>query len=87
MKVCVTGASGKVGRAAVIDLRAHGHEVLAVDRVPVLDPASPTEMGVDLRDAGQTLEALRGCDAVVHMANIPAPGTIRRRSPSTTTWR
>ena len=31
-------------------------------------------MGVDLRDAGQTLEALRGCDAVVHMANIPAPG-------------
>ncbi len=74
MKVCVTGASGKVGRATVTDLRAHGHEVFAIDRVPVLDPSSPTEMGVDLRDAGQTLEALRGCDAVVHMANIPAPG-------------
>ena len=74
MKVCVTGASGKVGRAAVAELRAHGHEVVAVDLLPVVDPVSATVMGVDLRDFGQTIEALRGTDAVVHMANIPAPG-------------
>src|SRR6202035_1926007 len=28
----------------------------------------------DLRDYGQATEALRGADAVVHLANIPAPG-------------
>jgi nucleoside-diphosphate-sugar epimerase len=28
----------------------------------------------DLTDYGQALEALRGVDAVVHLANIPAPG-------------
>ena len=31
-------------------------------------------IGADLRDPGDTLEVLRGCDAVVHLANIPAPG-------------
>jgi nucleoside-diphosphate-sugar epimerase len=28
----------------------------------------------DLTDYGQATEVLRGCDAVVHLANIPAPG-------------
>ena len=28
----------------------------------------------DLTDYGQTVEVLHGVDAVVHMANIPAPG-------------
>ena len=74
MRVCVTGASGKVGRAVVLDLRAHGHEVVATDVRPLIDPAGATEIGADLRDFGQALEVLRGSDAVVHMANIPAPG-------------
>ena len=39
----------------------------------------------DLTDYGQTVEALRGADAVVHLANIPAPGLPPRRSRSTRT--
>ena len=31
MRVCVTGASGRAGRAVVTDLVAHGHEVVATD--------------------------------------------------------
>jgi hypothetical protein len=37
-------------------------------------PAGPvTRIGADLTDYGQTIEALQGADAVVHLANIPAP--------------
>jgi len=74
MRVGVTGASGRVGRAAVAELRSHGHDVVPVDLAPLIDPFGPTQMGADLRDGGQAFEALQDCDAVVHMANIPAPG-------------
>ena len=67
MKVCVTGASGRAGRAVVPDLREHGHDVVSVDLLP---PA----LRADLTDYGQAVEVLAGCDAVVHLANIPAPG-------------
>ena len=72
MKVCVTGASGKAGQAVVRDLLAHGHEVVAADVV-----AGPPDLGapvrlVDVTDYGQTVEALAGCEGVVHLANIPS---------------
>src|ERR1700735_3648016 len=73
-KICVTGASGRAGRAIVRDLLQHGYQVAATDIA-----ASQHDLGVDilradLTDYGQALEALQGADAVVHMANIPAPG-------------
>ncbi|HEY2950281.1 MAG TPA: NAD(P)-dependent oxidoreductase [Micromonosporaceae bacterium] len=81
MLVCVTGASGKAGRATVAELLAHGHEVRATDVVP-----APIDLGVpllraDLTEYGQTVEVLHGVDAVVHLANIPAPGL---RTPAVT---
>jgi len=74
VRVCVTGASGKAGRAVVGDLLAHDYEVAATDLV-----APPADLGVhvrlaDLTDDDQALDVLRGTDAVVHLANIPAPG-------------
>ncbi|GAA4221248.1 nucleoside-diphosphate-sugar epimerase [Streptosporangium album] len=33
-KICVTGASGKLGRAVVRDLLDHGYEVVATDVRP-----------------------------------------------------
>jgi nucleoside-diphosphate-sugar epimerase len=71
MKVVVTGASGKAGRAVVRDLLEHEHEVLAVDLTsPVESPAA--FLLADLTDFGQTVECLSGVDAVVHLAAIPA---------------
>lgn len=81
VRIAVTGASGKAGRAVVHDLLAHGYEVLAIDQV-----ASPDRdvrvLQTDLTDYGQTVDALHGAAAVVHLANIPAD----RLRPSVTTF-
>jgi nucleoside-diphosphate-sugar epimerase len=73
-KVVVTGSSGRAGRAVVRGLLEHGYDVLGVDRLkPARDLGAPT-LQADLTDLGETLEALLRADAVVHLANIPAPG-------------
>jgi nucleoside-diphosphate-sugar epimerase len=73
VKVAVTGASGKAGRAVVRDLLDHDHDVLAVDVVPPSESRAAFLLA-DVADFGQTLECLAGVDAVVHLAAIPAPG-------------
>jgi len=78
-RIVVTGANGKTGRVVVEDLLAHGHSVLATDAVGPAGHLSIPTLGTplliaDLTDYGQAFEALRGADAVVHLANIPAPG-------------
>jgi nucleoside-diphosphate-sugar epimerase len=78
-RIVVTGANGKTGRVVVADLLAHGHEVVATDAVGPAGHLSIPELGVpllvaDLTDYGQAFEALQGAEAVVHLANIPAPG-------------
>lgn len=72
-KVVVTGGSGKAGRAVVADLVQHGYEVLNVDLAAPREAASAF-IKADLTDLGQCYEVLRGADAVVHLAAIPAPG-------------
>jgi nucleoside-diphosphate-sugar epimerase len=75
-RVCVTGASGKAGRAVVADLREHGYDVLATDAAVSREDRDEGMLRADLTDYGQAVEALSqaGADAVVHLANIPAPG-------------
>ena len=71
-KIVVTGGSGKAGRAVVNELNARGYQTLNVDQT--IPPASwGWALGADLTDLGQTIEALKGADAVVHLAAIPAP--------------
>src|SRR6201996_8375566 len=79
-KICVTGAAGKAGRVAVAELLDQGYQVLATDIVPhpptLPGPNSRPDFGytrADLTDYGDTVELLSGVDAVVHLANIPAP--------------
>jgi nucleoside-diphosphate-sugar epimerase len=74
-RIVVTGGSGKAGRAVVRDLSEYGYEVLDVDVVASLHPDDPTRVA-DLADLGQTIESLRGADAVVHLAAIPAPNIV-----------
>ncbi|MGA2927365.1 MAG: NAD(P)-dependent oxidoreductase [Solirubrobacteraceae bacterium] len=77
-KIAVTGGSGKAGRAVVVDLLEHGHEVVNIDRAPSAqsrDPFSPAPLLLaDVTDFGEALEALSGgVQAVVHLAAIPSP--------------
>jgi nucleoside-diphosphate-sugar epimerase len=76
MRICVTGASGKAGRAVVADLVAQGHWVRSADLIkPAVDDLDEAEiLQADLTDYGQAFEVLQGVDTVVHLANIPAPG-------------
>jgi nucleoside-diphosphate-sugar epimerase len=67
VRVVVTGASGKAGRAVVSELREHDHDVVGVD-------LAPPSIVVDVCDFGQLLECLAGADAIVHLAAVPAPG-------------
>lgn len=79
MRIAVTGSSGKLGRTVVRHLREEGHQVVGLDRV---GERGPGFVRLDLRDAGQVLDALTGIDeqapdgfdAVVHLSAIPAPG-------------
>jgi nucleoside-diphosphate-sugar epimerase len=82
-RVCVTGASGKAGRAVVADLREHGYDVLTTDAVVSREDRDEGMLRADLTDYGQAVEALSEAraDAVVHLANIPAPGLS---TPATT---
>ena len=73
-RVCVTGATGKAGRAVVRELREHGYDVVATDAVVGAGEERGSVLRADLTDYGQATEVLRGTDAVVHLANIPAPG-------------
>jgi nucleoside-diphosphate-sugar epimerase len=68
--ILVTGGSGKLGRSVVSDLQEHGYRVVNADRH--LSDACRT-MRVDLCALGQVYGAMAGCDAVVHLAAIPAP--------------
>jgi nucleoside-diphosphate-sugar epimerase len=73
VKVVVTGASGKAGRAVVRDLLTHDYDVLGVDLAPPAEEFAPFLLA-DLIEFGQAVECLAGSAAVVHLAAIPASG-------------
>jgi nucleoside-diphosphate-sugar epimerase len=73
-QICVTGASGKAGRAVVRELLEHGYDVAPTDIAAARDDIEGGMLRADLADYGQAIEALRGAEAVIHLANIPAPG-------------
>lgn len=76
MKVLVTGGSGRLGRAAIAELIAHGHEAINADQTPPSGEAQGTAVRfvkTDLTDVGEVAGALHGCDAVIHLGAIPSP--------------
>ena len=85
MSVVVTGAAGFLGRALVASLAADGIPVVAVDRRPPPDGPGVTALRADLLDRDPAVtEALRGADAVFHLAGRPGvrdTGAGRRRRP------
>ena len=73
-RICVTGASGKAGRSVVRDLLEHGYDVVATDVASSKVDVEHGAVRADLTDYGQAIQVLKDVDAVVHLANIPAPG-------------
>lgn len=75
--VLVTGGAGYVGSALVPKLLDAGHRVTVLDlylygdvHAPLRPNPNLIEVKGDLRDADTVARALRGCDAVIHLACI-----------------
>lgn len=78
MKLLVTGGAGYVGSVLMPFLLMKGHEVVCYDSLrygidPILplfaDPAFSLVQG-DVRDGAKLSEAMRDCDAIIHLASI-----------------
>lgn len=75
MRVLVTGAGGYLGRAVVRQLIGAGHRVsVLVHRTSVTDPDVELFHG-DVLDPDAVLHAVRGSEAVVHLAGQSGPPT------------
>jgi nucleoside-diphosphate-sugar epimerase len=88
MEIVVTGANGLIGRRVVLLALQQGHTVRGLDSSSTSKPVPPadaaadayvqshpqyTSTDIDLRDYDETLRALKGAEAVVHLAGIPQP--------------
>lgn len=67
--VLVTGSSGKIGRAVVVEMLRRGHAVRGLDRLP--SPVLPDTRLVDLGDRPALDQAMVGVDCLVHLAATP----------------
>ncbi|GGU88579.1 NAD-dependent dehydratase [Streptomyces litmocidini] len=66
--VLLTGAAGGVGTLMRELLPPYGYELRLLDAVPV--PEAPEAIVADLADRAALREAVRGVDAIVHLAGI-----------------
>jgi nucleoside-diphosphate-sugar epimerase len=86
--IIVTGGSGKVGRACVADLMAHGYKVASIDMARpagLSNPPKPTDVNftrADITDFGAVMAAFSGINTrveepvtgIVHLGAIASPG-------------
>ena len=68
MIIAVTGASGRIGRATLAELRASGiAEVWALDRSLPPSGLADRSLYCDLSNPGDVYGAIAGADAVIHL--------------------
>jgi UDP-glucose 4-epimerase len=72
MKVLVTGGSGFIGSHVLDLLAATGHEPVVLDLVPSRHHPPETYATIcgDITDREVTRRAVRGCDAIIHLAAV-----------------
>jgi nucleoside-diphosphate-sugar epimerase len=74
MRVLVTGGNGRLGKWVGRELRDHSHEVVSVDHsLPSNEELGIHFLQVEMSDLGQVIGAATSCDALIHLAAIPAP--------------
>ena len=73
MRILLTGGTGNVGPATIEHLSAEGHEVLTVGRREQMDVPGGSYRQCDINDYETLLDAMRGYDAVVHLAALATP--------------
>jgi len=74
MKILVTGGLGKVGQWVVRELlHAPAHEITVLDRLPGPDRSAVKYLVGNVQDLGEVMEAIIGCEAVIHLAAIHTP--------------
>lgn len=76
MKIAITGARGTVGQVLVKLCAEKGHHTVQINRTEQPYDGTPnSEMRTAnvADDYDATLQAFRGCDAVIHLAAIPDP--------------
>ena len=66
-RIAITGASGLIGTALVGHLKSEGHTVQRFVRRPVV---APDEIQWDPKTGYVDIEALRGVDAIIHLAGV-----------------
>ncbi|WP_395662951.1 NAD-dependent epimerase/dehydratase family protein [Aestuariivirga sp.] len=77
MRIAVTGSSGKLGSVFISAALARGCNIISIDRKPSESAANHERLQThhfDLADFSNTLTALKGADALVHMATHGPPG-------------
>ncbi|MER3406363.1 MAG: hypothetical protein C4289_15355, partial [Chloroflexota bacterium] len=74
MRIAITGASGRLGRYVIEELRSR-HEIVAFDRAPLPEPYGSGVRSVlgDVLDLGAVEYACRGVEVVIHLAAIADP--------------
>ena len=70
LRVVVTGGSGRIGSEVVRALLARGHRPVNLDLAKPLVDNCPY-LQIDMTDRKAVREAMKGADAVCHLAEIP----------------
>lgn len=76
MQIAITGGCGRIGKAVVSLALAQGHSVVNLDQVPLGERPAETgsrQLQIDLTDYDAFAQAIQGCEALIHLAAIPAP--------------
>jgi nucleoside-diphosphate-sugar epimerase len=80
-RILVTGSAGRIGRAAVAELVARGHDVVGLDLHPT--PNLPAERSLvgGLTDPSLLHKAARGASAIIHLGATPDDARFPRGAP------
>ncbi|HEY9076196.1 MAG TPA: NAD(P)-dependent oxidoreductase [Anaerolineaceae bacterium] len=76
MNILITGGTGAVGKAVVERLAAKGFTVKVIGRSSDVDIPGAQYTPCDITDYPNLRAAVRGIDAVIHLAAVPNPSAV-----------